>query len=80
MKNTSSVRSTSRVRSDTPIMACSAIENGACGSADAAISANGAQCCGYHVLKDGKQPHQVLNQGVTQRNEKARAAPGTLIG
>jgi hypothetical protein len=46
MKNTSRVRSVSRVRSETPIMLCSAMEKGACGTADAAISAKGAQCCG----------------------------------
>jgi hypothetical protein len=46
MKNTSRVRSVSRVRSDTPIMLCSAMEKGAWGIADAAMSANGAQCRG----------------------------------
>lgn len=51
MKNTSIVRSTSRVRSETLMVACSATENGACGIADAAISAKGAQCCGKCTLQ-----------------------------
>ncbi len=51
MKKTSRVRSMSRVRWLTPMVACSAIEKGACGSADAAISPSGCQCVGKCNLR-----------------------------
>lgn len=64
MKNTSSVRSTSRVRSETPIVACSAMENGACGIAEAAINANGAQCCGKYTLQCSEHRHDLQTDNV----------------